>query len=96
VRGEVARHLTLADGVGAVPGVGPARAALLERLGVASVGDLLRLVPRRYEDRRKLTSIGALVDGEFGSFVARVVSASPETTPRRRRRATASIRRCRR
>ncbi|HEY6001020.1 MAG TPA: ATP-dependent DNA helicase RecG, partial [bacterium] len=75
-----------ADPVRLVPGVGPARAALLERLGVATVGDLLRLLPRRYEDRRRLGTIADLAGGPPGSFAARVISAGPEVTPRKRRR----------
>lgn len=62
------------------------RAAQLSRLGIATVGDLLRLLPTRYEDRRSLTPIAALVEGVPASIVARVVSAGPAITPRRRRR----------
>ncbi|HWR98391.1 MAG TPA: ATP-dependent DNA helicase RecG [Candidatus Methanoperedens sp.] len=74
------------DPVRAISGVGPARAALLERLGVATVGDLLRLLPRRYEDRRRLETIEALAGAAPGTFAARVVSAGPGATPGRRRR----------
>ncbi len=77
---------TLADVVERLPGVGPVRAGALGRLGVATVGDLLRLLPRRYEDRRRLGTIAGLAGGPAGSFVARVAGAGPETTPRRRRR----------
>jgi ATP-dependent DNA helicase RecG len=69
-----------------VPGVGPARAALLERLGVATVGDLLSLLPRRYEDRRRLSTIAALLPGAPATFLARVASAGAAVSPRRRRR----------
>jgi ATP-dependent DNA helicase RecG len=78
--------LTLADDVSALPGVGPARAAHLGRLGVSTVGDLLRLLPRRYEDRRALTPIAACAEGTAASFEARVVSAGAAVTPHRRRR----------
>lgn len=41
-----------------LPGVGPKRADLLEKeLGVASVGDLLRLYPFRYIDKSSITRI---------------------------------------
>jgi ATP-dependent DNA helicase RecG len=69
-----------------LPGVGPAREAQLERLGVRTVGDLLLLVPRRYEDRRTLLKIRDLPTGAPASFVARVASAGATLTPRRRRR----------
>ena len=78
--------LTVLDAVRAVPGVGRARAEHLERLGVVTVDDLLRLLPHRYEDRRALTPIAALVPGAAASFAARVVSAGPAITPRRRLR----------
>ena len=49
--------LTLKTGVEALPGVGPARAKALARLGLVTVGDLLHYYPRDYEDRRKSASI---------------------------------------
>jgi len=78
--------LTVTDAVRAIPGVGPARAGHLERLGVVTVDDLLRLLPHRYEDRRALTPIAALVAGTAASFEARVVAAGPAITPRKRLR----------
>ena len=39
------------------PGVGPARAAKLEKLGLTRVRDLMTYFPRDYEDRRKIWSI---------------------------------------
>ena len=48
-------------------GVGPERAALLARLGIRTVGDLLLHRPRRYEDRRRLERIA----GELNTLVAR-------------------------
>ena len=78
--------LTVSDAVGAIPGVGSARAGHLARLGIITVDDLLRLLPRRYEDRRAVTPIAALVAGVAASFEARVLSAGPGVTPRRRLR----------
>jgi ATP-dependent DNA helicase RecG len=76
--------LSLAAAVRAVPGVGPARAEHLERLGVLTVDDLVRLLPRRYDDRRTLTPIARLVEGVAASFEARVVSSGAAATKRRR------------
>ncbi|MFM7735383.1 MAG: ATP-dependent DNA helicase RecG, partial [Alphaproteobacteria bacterium] len=47
-----------------VPGVGPARAAELERFGIRSVEDLLYHVPFRYEDRRQVRRVRDLHPGE--------------------------------
>ncbi|MBN1442767.1 MAG: ATP-dependent DNA helicase RecG [Planctomycetes bacterium] len=47
-----------------LPGVGPARAELLKRLELATVRDLLRHFPRRYEDRRCLVPAGAAQPGQ--------------------------------
>ena len=38
--------LRLGDGVERLPGIGPARARSLEKLGLAPVEDLLRYIPR--------------------------------------------------
>jgi len=46
-----------------LPGVGPARAKALSRLGLVRVGDLLRHFPQRYEDRRQRYTVrGAPLD----------------------------------
>ncbi len=50
-------ELTLECGVEQLPGVGAARAAHLERLGLRTVGDLLRCFPRAYEDRRRMANL---------------------------------------
>lgn len=41
------------------PGVGPARAKKLEKLGILRAADLLTYYPRDYEDRRRIWSIRA-------------------------------------
>lgn len=47
-----------------LPGVGSRRADFLEKLGLRTVGDLLRHLPRRYEDRRSLRRISEARAGE--------------------------------
>lgn len=42
-----------------LPGIGQARAASLERLGLTTVGGLLSYYPRSYEDRRRMSTIAA-------------------------------------
>lgn len=41
-------------------GVGPARAAALQRLGIFTLYDLLAYFPRDYEDRTRIAEIGSL------------------------------------
>ena len=49
--------LTLDTPLTDFPGVGPARATKLEKLGLTRVRDLMTYFPRDYEDRRKIWSI---------------------------------------
>ena len=51
--------LRLADRLDTLPGIGPARARGLEKLGLVTVEDLLRCYPRSYEDRRKFSTVAA-------------------------------------
>lgn len=44
-------------------GVGPSTAMRLERLNIFSVQDMLFHLPSRYQDRTRITPIGALRDG---------------------------------
>ncbi|MBM6870217.1 ATP-dependent DNA helicase RecG [Pseudoflavonifractor phocaeensis] len=55
--------LTLESSVRALPGVGEARAKGLEKLGLATVGDLLTYYPRDYEDRRQICAIREAPEG---------------------------------
>ena len=45
-------------------GVGPQKAKLLEKLGIRTVADLCEYFPCRHEDRRFITEIASLRDGE--------------------------------
>ena len=51
--------LRLADRLDTLPGIGPARAKGLEKLGLVTVEDLLRDYPRSYEDRRRFSTVAA-------------------------------------
>jgi len=60
--------------IDALPGVGPALAASLERLGIACVQDLWFHLPLRYEDRTRLTPIGDVRMGETAQVEGTVVA----------------------
>ena len=57
------KPVTLDAPLTSLPGIGPQRAALFARLNVRTVGELLRLYPRTYEDRTRLVSIASLEAG---------------------------------
>ena len=56
-------------------GVGPKRAALLKsELGIATIGDLLRIYPFRYIDRSRIYRIAEIGGDAFVQVKGRVVS----------------------
>jgi ATP-dependent DNA helicase RecG len=63
-------------------GVGPRRAADLERVGLTVVEDLLLRFPLRYEDRAALSTIGALRPGHVATVVGEVVTTGVRATRR--------------
>lgn len=66
--------------VESLPGIGPAMGAQLRAQGYESVGDLLWLLPRSYDDRRELTPIHLLRDG--GCAVVEGVVQAARSFPR--------------
>lgn len=65
-----------------IRGVGPHKAALLSKLGIYVLGQLLAHYPRRYEDRSQLKFITQLADGQIETFRA-IVHSIDEVKPRR-------------
>ncbi|MBI2424067.1 MAG: ATP-dependent DNA helicase RecG [Candidatus Hydrogenedentes bacterium] len=63
------------DPVVCVPGVGEKRAILLEKLGIQTVRDLLLHLPRRHEDRSRISEIATLCKGATATIEAEVVEA---------------------
>ena len=61
-----------------IKGVGPNRAALLNKLGIFTLEDLITYYPRDYEDRGKPKKIAELQDGEEALVEALVVSKMSE------------------
>ncbi len=55
-------------------GVGPARAACFEHLGIRTVRDLLLTPPREWDDRSAIRRIAQVGDGERGSVAGTVVA----------------------
>lgn len=64
-------------------GVGPAKALLLNKLGIFTVKDLMEYYPRVYEDRTKLKCISEFENGKQALFIATV--SSPVKTQRIRK-----------
>ena len=56
--------LDLSKDVKFIKGVGPARAKLLNALGIFTLEDLITYFPRDYEDRGKPKNIVEIEDGE--------------------------------
>nr|WP_216671875.1 ATP-dependent DNA helicase RecG [Corallococcus exiguus] len=55
--------------------LGPRLVAVLDKKGLRRTGDILFLLPRCYEDRRKLRTIAELIPGERGVTVGTVKTA---------------------
>jgi ATP-dependent DNA helicase RecG len=82
-QGLQARKELFTRPVGTLKGVGSRISERLARLGVFRLGDLLCLLPQRYEDRTQLQPIGALRPGTKALIRGRVEIA--EVAVRRRR-----------
>ena len=80
---EWRKRVNLTDSVNAVRGVGVKKAALLARLGVRTVYDLLTFYPRAYEDRSRITRIMDLAAGTRAT-VHGVIQQVVERQTRRR------------
>ena len=65
-------------------GVGPRRAADLQRAGLATVEDLLYRFPIRYEDRGSFQTIASLRPGQSASVAGEIVSVGLRPTRRPR------------
>ena len=59
-----------------IHGIGPQRAKALEKLGIATLGDLISWFPRRYEDRTQIVPIAQL-DPDTPACVAAMIAAPP-------------------
>lgn len=66
-----------------IKGVGKSRAALLNKLGIFTIEDLITYYPRNYEDRSQIKKISELEDGEMTGFKGVIASTVVESRPRR-------------
>lgn len=80
---ERLKKLELGSSVQYLKGVGPVRARKFKKLGVETVEDLLWFIPRRYEDRSKLSDLSSLEPGKIQAFLARVVSVEQRKARRK-------------
>lgn len=76
-------HTLLKKPLQYLKGVGEAKAALFQRLGVFTIGDVITHYPRDYEDRSRLKKLIQLEDGEKVSFEGVIASKPVESRPRR-------------
>jgi ATP-dependent DNA helicase RecG len=67
----------------AAPGINPAFAARLEKLGIRAKLDLALHLPLRYEDETKLTPLAEVRQGETVQVEAEVVESSVKYRPKR-------------
>src|SRR5688572_12273713 len=74
----------LASALQYLKGVGPRRAADLQRVGLSTVEDLLYRFPMRYEDRGAFKTIASLRPGMVASISADVISCGKRPTRRPR------------
>ena len=68
-------RFSLTDSIRYVKGVGPAKEALFNNLGIYTINDLVYYFPRDYEDRTRKKQIFELLDGERIAFDATVSGA---------------------
>jgi len=73
-------------------GVGPRRAALLEKKGLRTVEDALFFLPLRHEDRTRLTPLRALQPGQTATCSGTIVGLSPPPPGRTRQPFTVMLR----
>src|SRR5256712_1139291 len=79
---EKGPHPFLSTPLQFLKGVGPRRAADLERAGLITVEDLLYRFPLRYEDRSRLQSIATLKPGQPAAIAGRITVCGLRSTRR--------------
>src|SRR5215217_2388595 len=72
----------LASALQYLKGVGPRRAADLQRAGLATIEDLLYRFPIRYEDRGHVSTVAGLKPGQTVSLAVEILSTNLRSTRR--------------
>ncbi|MPZ76921.1 MAG: ATP-dependent DNA helicase RecG [Deltaproteobacteria bacterium] len=67
-----------------IKGIGPKRAEQLAAFGLKTVEDLFYHLPFRYEDRRRVKTIGEAVVGQEDTFIGTLAAIQKKYNPRRR------------
>ena len=76
--------IALSTSIQYLKGIGPKRGAALQSIGIQNAGDLLYYYPRRYLDRRTITSISDLKIDDSATIVGEVVSMGIERGRKKR------------
>ena len=76
--------IDLSTSIQYLKGIGPKRGAALQSIGIQNAGDLLYYYPRRYLDRRTITSISDLKIDDSATIVGEVVSMGIERGRKKR------------
>lgn len=71
--------MDLKQSVTALKGIGPKKAALLEKLGIVTVEDMLMHIPRDYQDRRHICPVAELQEERYALIqcVVKTVKSDP-------------------
>ena len=67
---------SLDNSVRVLKGVGPQAMTALEKLNLRTIGDLLRHIPRRWEDRTDFRRVADVQSGEFVTVCGRVIAVT--------------------
>ena len=84
--------MTLDTSVTALKGVGEARAKALAKLGIATVGDLVRHFPRAYQNRGDITTVAAARESDDPVALVLTVAAEPSVARLRGRMTMVKVR----
>lgn len=77
--------MELHDDIRSLKGIGPKKAEALARLNIRTLEDLIYFLPRDYEDRRNISKISGLTEGETAVIRAKVTLAVCDTLRRGRK-----------